>query len=285
MIIDVHAHPYFLKEMCGSEEQVKFRRDNFGLYKIALQDIDLFKRQIAAAGIDKVVLLPLDLSSTTGGTLMSNHDMKDLEDLAPNTFICFGSIDPNSKSALADLHTLIKDSGLKGINFNPSSQHFFPNDKTILYPIYEIAQKYNVPICFHMGMSWEPNSLLQYANPLLLENVAKDFPDLKFSISHFGWPWVVESCILAMKYTNVYIDTSMLYFDSPREFFKYVFSSQIQPSWIDRSLSNKVLFGSNYPRIEQLRMREALEYAGFREETLHKIFELNPIRFLNLQGE
>lgn len=284
MVIDVHAHPFFIKEVYNSKEEELFRRENFGLYKVAIQKLELFKKQIKAAEIDKVVLLPLDLTSSHGGKVMSNEDVKRLVDMDPDTFIGFCSIDPHSDNALEELEKAVKVLKLKGIKLNPSSQRFFPNDKEKMYPIYEKAQELNIPIMFHSGMTWEPDSLSMYSNPLLLEEVANDFPKLRIAICHFAWPWVIEAAMLALKYENVYIDTALLNFDSPKEFFNFVFNKQIMYTWIDRSISSKILFGSNYPRIEQKRMKDALESIGLREATLKKIFEDNAKKFLGMEG-
>lgn len=283
MVIDVHTHPFFIKELYNSDEEILFRREKFGLYKVAIQKLELFKKQIKAAGIDKIVLLPLDLTTVHGAKVMSNEDIKKLVDLDPETFIGFGSIDPHSKNALLDLENAVNTLKLKGIKLNPSSQHFYPNDKDLMYPIYKRAQELNIPIMFHSGMTWEPGGLSKFSHPMLLEEVAFDFPKLKLALCHFAWPWIMEAAMLALKYENVYVDTALLNFDSPKEFFNFVFNKQIKYTWIDRSIASKILFGSNYPRIEQKRMKDALESIGLRDVTLKKIFEENPIKFLGLE--
>ena len=89
--------------------------------------------------------------------------------------------------------------------------------------------------------------------------------------------------MLVLKYPNVYADTALLYFDSPKEFFAHILSSQLGSHWIDRSLADKVMFGSNYPRIEQLRMRTAVESLDLRPATLAKILGGNAMSFLGIE--
>jgi uncharacterized protein len=280
MVYDVHTHPFFLKQVCDSADEVLERRKQFGLYKVAIQDIELFKRQIKTAQVDKVILLPLDLQCTTGLPTMSNEAVAGLVAMEPDIFIGFASVDPHDPDAVLKLENGVKKLKLKGLKLNPTSQGFAPNDKALMYTIYKKAQELDIPIMFHSGMTWEPRGLTQHSNPLMLEEVAQDFPQLRIALAHFAWPWVAEACILAVKYENVFIDTSLLYFDSPVEFFHHVFNNQISYTWIERSIASKILFGSNYPRIEQKRMRTALESIGLSNATLKKIFHENPVRFL-----
>ena len=86
--------------------------------------------------------------------------------------------------------------------------------------------------------------------------------------------------MLMVKYSNVYADTGLLYFDSAREFYKRVFTQDIPLTWIDRSLRHQVMFGSNNPRFEQIRMAQAIEELGFRESTLELIKGKNAIEFM-----
>ena len=60
--------------------------------------------------------------------------------------------------------------------------------------------KYDKPILFHAGLSWQPDTLTRYAHPLAFEEVALTFPRLRFCLAHMGWPWVQETCMLLIKY-------------------------------------------------------------------------------------
>jgi len=72
----------------------------------------------------------------------------------------------------------------------------------------------------------------------------------------------------------------LLYFDSPKQFFDTTFNKQLGPYWIDRTLADKVLFGSNYPRIEYKRMVDAVDVLNLREENKTKVLSANAIKFL-----
>ena len=79
----------------------------------------------------------------------------------------------------------------------------------------------------------------------------------------------------------MYLDTSCLYYDSPKEFFQFVFSKQIPTTVIERSLRNKVVFGSNYPRVEMKNMVHAVKSLVLTEGCLNKIFKENAERLLS----
>ena len=86
--------------------------------------------------------------------------------------------------------------------------------------------------------------------------------------------------MLMLKFPNVYTDTGALYFDSAREFYTQMLTKDVPLTWIDRSLRHQVMFGSNNPRFEQIRMAQALENMAFRDSTLELIRGQNAIDFL-----
>jgi predicted TIM-barrel fold metal-dependent hydrolase len=90
--------------------------------------------------------------------------------------------------------------------------------------------------------------------------------------------------MLALKYPNVYADTAMLYFDSPSQFFRQTFNTELGEYWVDRMLYDKVLFGSTYPRIEQKRMRKAVDALTLRPLQKEMMLGRNAEKFLGLEG-
>ena len=109
-------------------------------------------------------------------------------------------------------------------------------------------------------MTWAPRC--RSTNPMDLEQVAFDFPTLKIVLAHFGWPWVHETAMLLLKYDNLFADTSCLYFDAPWEFMRHVFTERLPLTLIERSLRTKVVFGSDYPRVEIKNMVRAVSESG-----------------------
>ena len=194
-------------------------------------------------------------------------------------FIGIASVDPLVPDAADELERAFTDLGLRGLHLHLGRSHIWPNDER-LQPLFDICEAYNRPIIFNAGMSWEPGSLAKYGRPIEYEELAATRPSLRMCLSRFGWPWAGECAMLMVKYPNVYTDTGILYFDSAREFFDRLFKHEVALTWVDRSLRHQVMFGSNNPRFEQIRMAQALDGLGLRESTVELIKGGNAIDFL-----
>ncbi len=278
-VIDIHTHPAFFEPICGSEGLLEQRRQALGLYKAGTTSLAHIYNQMRCAGIDRLALLPLDLSTQENQVIVSNEEIRLLVELDPLRFIGFASVDPYRPDALDALEHAFGDLGLAGLKLHPSRQNFSPASE-LLDPIYALCLRYNKPIIFHAGLSLEPNTTMRYANPLEFETVAARYPRLRISLAHFGFPWVRETAALLLKYPNMYADTGLLYFDSAREFYEEVFTRMLGKYWVDRSLRHQVMFGSNNPRFEQIRMIEALRNLGWRASTLDLVLGQNALEFL-----
>jgi hypothetical protein len=235
--------------------------------------------QMHCAGIDRLALLPLDLTTQEGRAVVSNAEIRQIVDLAPEKFIGFASVDPFRPDAAETLEYAFTELGLRGLKLHPSRQRFFPAVAE-LEPLYEICLRHNRPVIFHAGISLEPDTPSSYAMPEVFEDVAWRHPKLRICLAHFGWPWVTATAALMLKYPNVYADTGLLYFDSAREFYERVFKHELGEHWIDRSLRHQVLFGSNNPRFEQIRMVEAIRGMDWRESTVDLVLGENALEFL-----
>lgn len=278
-VIDIHVHPAFIEPMSGDEKQEAFAKEMYGLCKTGSYPPELLLQQMECAGIDRAALLPLDLTSAYGGVLGSNRQVMELTARYPNRFIGFASVDPACEDACEKLEEAFDRYGLSGLKLHPSKQKFFPMEDR-MEGIYKICTKYNKPIMFHSGMSVEPDTLSKYAKPENFEEVAYYNPKLRFCLAHFGWPWIQETCMLLLKYRNVYADTALLYFDSAPEFYGQVFTKDMGEHWIDRSFRHQVMFGSDDPRLEMIRMKKAIEKMEMRPSTIDLILGGNALEFL-----
>lgn len=278
-MIDFHTHPLLVRELYAKERKLaQIAKDVFHIGNNP-QPVETFLLELDVSGLDKAVLLPIDASTARGVEICSNELIAQLCKMS-DRFIGFASVDPHNKNASQQLEKAIKVLGLKGLKLSPPTQEFFPNDKKMAYPIYETARALKIPLIIHAGISWEPKVKLKYCTPLQLEDVACDFPELNIVIAHFGWPWVLEAVALALKYPNIYIDTSCLYFGNPKEFIHFVFTQQIPLSVIEKSLCDKIVFGSNYPRVEIKNMVNAIKSLNLSEDCLKLIFQENALRLL-----
>lgn len=279
MFIDIHVHPAFYEPINSDESREKLRHRELNIHKNGTAPLEHIFNQMRCAGLDKLVLLPEDYSSAVGCAIVTNEEIRTLVDMAPEKFIGFASVDPLQPNAAEKLEDAFTRLQLRGLKLHPGRQHFMPGDER-LEQIYRICEKYDKPILFHSGLSWEPDTLTSYCQPIAFETVAARHPKLRICLAHFGWPWVRETAMLMVKYPNVYADTGALYFDNALEFYTQTFTKDIPITWIDRSLRHQVMFGSNNPRFEQIRMAEAIGKLGLRESTLELIRGENAVEFL-----
>src|SRR5919107_5561422 len=114
--------------------------------------------------------------------------------------IPFASIDPwRGRAAARAARRLIEEHGVRGFKFHPSLQGFYPNDR-MAYPLYEVIEELGVPALFHTGQTGIGAGVpggggirLKYSNPMCLDDVAVDFPDLSIILAHPSFPWQDEA--------------------------------------------------------------------------------------------
>lgn len=277
-MIDFHTHPVLIQEL--AQKYPNYRRMAREVFQIGnnFQPLETFFLQMDAAGIHRAVLLPIDCARARGDAVSSNEQAAELCARSAR-FIGFASVDPLKDGAARELEHAINKMGLKGLKLDAALQDFTPDDAKA-WAVYEAAEALRIPLVMHTGMSWAPETPIEKGRPLLLESAIRRFAGLNFVLAHFAWPWVWEATALALKYPNVYLDTSCLYYDSPKEFFQFVFSKQIPTTVLERSLRNKVVFGSNYPRVEIKNMVHALKALNLTEGCLTRIFNDNAGRLL-----
>ena len=274
MKIDFHTHPILMKEYVEQDEDLlRACRDVYNIQN-NLQPMETFHLQMDAAGIDKAVLLPIDCKRTQGVSIFSNEQIAEICSRS-DRFIGFASVDPLDPQAPDRLEAAVTTLDLRGLKLAPEIQYFYPNDESHAFPVYERAQALQIPVLIHAGLSWEPEARIKYSRPEPIEDIAFKFPELKIVIAHMGWPWVREAAILATKHRNVYLDTSCLCFDNPTAFFDHLFSTQLPKIVLENDLRDKIVFGSNYPRIEIHKMVEAFEQFALTERCLQKILGEN----------
>ena len=271
-MIDFHTHPLLVQEIVGDDkEMVRITQDVFFI-RNRLQPLETFLLEMDVSGIDRAVIAPIDATSAKGVKILSNEQIARLCAMS-DRFIGFASVDPHNPKAAEQLEHDVRALGLRGLKLSPSVQEFAAEDRELAYPVYEAAQSLGIPVLIHCGMTWAPRC--KSTNPMDLEAVALDYPQLKLVIAHFGWPWVHETAMLLLKYDNLFADTSCLYFDAPWEFMRHIFTERLPLTLLERSLRTKVVFGSDYPRVEIKNMVRAVSELGLSDGALEMIFNKN----------
>ena len=225
------------------------------------------------------VIFTVDAETVTGRRAVPNEEIAEVAAANPDVLIPFASVDPNRKDAVAEAKRLIRDHDFRGFKLHPNIQAFFPNDRAV-YPLYEAIAEAGLPVLFHTGHSGIGSGLpggggvrLKYSNPMHVDDVAVDFPELTIVLAHPSFPWQDEAISVALHKRQVYIDLSGW---SP----KYFPPQLVQ--YANTLLKDRVLFGSDYPMITPDRWLADFEQAGFRDEVRPLILKRNAVRLLGL---
>jgi uncharacterized protein len=197
-----------------------------------------------------------------------------------DVLIPFASIDPaKGKMGVREARRLIGQFGVKGFKFHPIVQEFYPNDPKV-YPLYEAVAEAGLPAVFHTGHSGIGAGMrgggglrLKYSNPMYLDDVAVDFPDMPIIMAHPSFPWQDEALSVCLHKPQVYIDLSGW---SP----KYFPPQLVQ--YANTLLKHKVLFGSDFPLITPDRWLADFEQVAIRPEVRQLILKDNAIKLLDL---
>jgi predicted TIM-barrel fold metal-dependent hydrolase len=239
---------------------------------------------IAADYRDKsmaAVVFTVDAEAATGQPTLSNEDIADTAAEHPDVLIPFGSIDPRRGVAgVRAARRLVEQHGVRGFKFHPSLQDFVPNDRAA-YPLYAELESLGVPALFHTGQTGIGSGLpggrgikLRYADPMLLDDVAADFPGLTIIMAHPSVPWQDAAIAVAQHKANVYIDLSGW---SPKYFPPQLVHAA------NTLLATKVLFGSDYPLLRPERWIRDFARLDIREEVKPLIMKQNAVRALGLR--
>jgi predicted TIM-barrel fold metal-dependent hydrolase len=280
-MIDFHTHPVMIKELNSSDAALELCIHEVFGFHFPSQPLDCFLLEMDEAEIDTAVLLPLDCTTAHACKIVSNEQVAELVEKTPR-LIGFASVDPNLPGAPGELERAVHQLGLRGLKLDPSLQCFDPASPERAYPLYQACAELDIPVLLHCGMSWAPSGLAELAQPLRLEKAIQAFPTVKFILAHFAWPWVQEAAMLAIKYPNVFIDTAILYSGTPRDALAHVLAGQIGLNVVERSLFNKIVFGTNYPRIDMRRFVRGLRELGLSPITEQAIFTGNASHILKL---
>jgi predicted TIM-barrel fold metal-dependent hydrolase len=227
------------------------------------------------------VVFTVDAESTTGIAPVPNEEVAEAARANPDVLIPFASIDPaKGKEGARQARRLVTEHGMKGFKFHPNVQEFYPNDPAA-YVLYEVIEELGVPAVFHTGQTGIGAGVragggvrLKYSNPMYVDDVAVDFPDMPIVLAHPSFPWQDEALSVATHKPQVYIDLSGW---SP----KYFPPQLLQ--YANTLLQDKVLFGTDFPLITPDRWLRDFEQLPIKPEVRPKILKENAARLLQLK--
>ena len=277
--IDFHVHLSTHEWMEGSLGPMREATERHFRTSVPTRTIDEMADEFRADDVLAVVLA-WDAETATGLPATTNEYVAECVARHPDVFIGFASVDPwKGKLAVNDFCHAVTDLGLRGLKLHPGCQLFAPNDPRV-YPLYQAASDLNVPIIFHTGttglgagMPGGGGIKLGYCRPIYLDDVAADFPDLQIVAAHPSWPWQDEMLAVAQHKTNVWLDLSGW---SPRKWSPELTKAVLGP------MSERSLFGSDYPFLTFKKWLDAFRSYEPSEEVEQRILRSNAERLLRL---
>jgi predicted TIM-barrel fold metal-dependent hydrolase len=158
----------------------------------------------------------------------------------PDKLIGFMSVHPDDdRDPVQEIERCVHDLGLRGMKLGPNYQGFDPLSASA-FRVYEAAQRLGLPIVFHQGTSPVRTAPLRYAHPLIMDEIAQAFPELRVVMAHIGHPWQVDTIAVIRKHPHVYADVSAQFY---RPWSQYQ-ALRLATEW---GVLEKLLLGSDYP--------------------------------------
>jgi uncharacterized protein len=281
--IDVHTHAEMSSRIPDDPGRQAIQEASAHYFKSqgprpTLPEIAAYYRERKMA----CVVFSVDTESTTGLAPVPNEEVAEVAAENSDVLIPFASIDPaKGKMGARAARRLIEQFGVRGFKFHPSMQEFYPNDRRA-YVLYEAIAEARLPALFHTGhtgigagMRGGGGVRLKYSNPMYLDDVAVDFPDMPIIMAHPAFPWQDEALSVCLHKPQVYIDLSGW---SPKYFPPQLIH------YANTLLKHKMLFGSDYPWITPDRWLADFEQIAIKPEVRPLILKENAVRLLGLDA-
>jgi predicted TIM-barrel fold metal-dependent hydrolase len=245
MIIDVHTHTPTHRDVVPDDERIvnhAWRPDRPVVPTTTWADYDA-----AAAVVDLSIVFNIAVDDPFAATGLPtnpariNESTAEFAAAAPERRIGFMSVNPDRPGALEEVERCHQDLGLRGIKLGPNYQIFDPLGEGAL-ALYALASELELPMLFHQGASPIREAPLRYAHPLLMDEIAIRFPELRIVMAHMGHPWVRETVVTIRKHPHLYADVSALCLRKWLCYEALLFATE----W---NAMDKLLLGSDYPII------------------------------------
>jgi uncharacterized protein len=277
--IDVHTHAW--KSALAVDDAPSAQQEAMGRYfryqpqhTTVPQMAEMYRKL-------KMAFVVFTVDSPKEPRKITNEEIAELAQKNSDVAIPFASVNPHrGAEGVALAKRLIKDHGVRGFKFHPSVQDFFPNDR-MAYPLYEVIAEAKLPALFHTGQTGVGAGTragggirLKYSNPLYLDDVATDFPDMPIIAAHPSFPWQEEALSVATHKPQVYIDLSGW---SPKYF------PPILVQYANTLLKDKILFGSDYPVMSPERWMADFDKLDIKPEVRPLILKENAAKLLQLR--
>ena len=211
--IDVHTHVLASVHgggMGGREAESAGLDHTFGPQeRLTLPELAAYYRE------RRIACVAFTIDKADAPPEVTNEEIAELAREETDILIPFASVDPaRGQEGVEMARRLITEYGVRGFKFHPNAQRFFPNDREA-YPLYEVIAEHGLIALFHSGHTGVGAGTrggggirLKYSNPMCLDDVAVDFPDMPIILAHPSFPWQDEALSVALHKPTVHIDLS-----------------------------------------------------------------------------
>jgi uncharacterized protein len=196
-----------------------------------------FDAYLAAEGVDVALLFAEYSPKVTG--------IQAVEDLLPlaahsDRMRLVANVNPHLHYPVEE--ELARQLGLGAVACKVHPVHGgFPANDRAMYPAYALCQDAGIPLVVHCGTSTFPGSMNAYADPILLDDVLRDFRSLDVVLAHGGRGWWYDAAaFLALSHERVWIELSGLPPSRLRDYYA-------RQSW--SRLTRKMIFGTDWPGV------------------------------------
>ena len=236
----IHVQPWWELKPEVLEVIRRGRADLDEIEKINRSPAHLLRR-LDADGIERAVLVNYPSPDLMGFTSRVNEYVAEYCAAAPDRLIAMGGVHPRfTEDAAAEVRRAA-DMGVRALKLHPPHMAVEPNaylhGLDALRALYEEAQRLKLPVMIHTGTSIFPGARSRTGEPMPIDDVAVDFPDLTLILAHGGRPlWMEQAFFLVRRFPRVYMDVSSI---PPQSILKYF------PRLAE--VADKVLYGSDWP--------------------------------------
>ena len=238
----------------------------------------------AADPVDRAIVLAF--KSRYLETEIPNRFVADYVRQNASKMVGFAGIDPNDRDWREELRLAQEELRLKGVMVSPSMQDYHPSD-TLAMRLYEECTRRGMPIVFDQQQR-SAAAKMEFARPMLLDEVAREYPDLRIVVSHMGYPWVEETVVLLGKHPQVYADIAGLH-RQPWLAYTALLTAH------EYGVMDKLLFASGFPHRSPAECIEALysinqlshgtNLKTIPREQLRGIVERNALSLLGIERQ
>lgn len=243
LVTDIHIHVQPWEELRPAARAQLERGRMMDEILAVMRDPEVLLRRMDAAGVARVGLINYVSPDVMGFTARVNTFVTDYARHAPDRLLAFGSVHPRFTQDPGGEVDRIADLGVRALKVHPPHQLIAPNayrdggDCPGLAAIYERASARKLPVMIHTGTSIFPLARNKYADPMAIDDVAIDFPELQIIMAHGGRPLWMETCFfLLRRHPNVHMDVSGIPPQSLLEYFPRL-----------AEVASKTLWGTDWP--------------------------------------